>query len=1000
MKKKLSILTILFFAFASICYANKKQTPELLSVTPDTIKMRHAQDVSIEISNWKPGTQISITPGGTYIQSEIEVEPIQTKFTSSGFIWVYTKNQLDVYNKDLVLIKSNKLRNNLQHFDIHKQTLIASTGKQLKVYQINNDFSINENKATVFKNKIIKTNLSTNHACLLLNTNQILQLNLNSGKTSQSVKQKQKIKDIFASKNACISISDNKQITLWEKRNEDLIVNTSYLSSDSVNEASINNDQIILANGNTGFTILNKKNNLQWLGSYNKLGNIMHISVDRHETLVADDLGAISLFDISNPENPLLTSDFHLQESITELAFKNSIAYAVTQNKLLKIDFSSKSTPIISTLGVNQGGSRRSFIKDNVLYVADWFSGLHLYDISITHAPRLLSSFHTPGSPKGVVVRKNTAFVADDDHGLQIVNVSNPHSPSLISKLPLSGLAYTMKLVDNLLYIAAHRGGFHIVDVSNETQPKLVSTYDTPSKAWALEYQSGLLYVADDSSGLMIFDVTKPEAPKLINQFDPGGMAEDVILKNNKAYIAFFDLGLVVLDISDPLKLKELSRLQTPGNARGIDIKNNLLYLASWEAGVLIIDISNDIEPQIIGHYDTKGATWGLSVDKHTLYAMDWWGGIKILDVNDAYQPIFISQYQTAGKIKDILYHNNFIYTAHGSRGLQIYDANNSLNPVWATGLDFDGDARAATLYNNLALIAAGDGGLVIADVTNPFQIKWLSQIRIPSSADFIQALNHTAFIATENGDLYSIDISNPKHPQITNRYASKTQSIKVTGETLYQLRENQSLKAYSVNKLTKKINIEELMLKSKADLMAINNHQLYLATFDGKIWLHDLSPNAHLSSSEIKLPEHLIALYLHNKRLFITTKSNKLYVFNTQNNGPIHLQSIYPSTHKIEQISASNDGIFFSGESMIASAKLLPEVSTEQNNSSYIIKIPNNMPLGAYNLNISTEDGEQKSYSNAFKVAFPKLKSKFSMEDFKRKMQQKNLPGKANSQL
>ena len=991
---------MLFCAFASICYANEKQIPELLSVTPDTIKMRHAQDVNIEIGNWRPGTQLSITPGGAYIQSKIQIKAIHTKFTDSGFIWVYANNQFNVYNKELELVKSNKLKQSFQHFDIHKETLIASSGVQLKVYQINKDFSINEGKTISFKNNIVQTSLTTNHACLLLNNNQISQLNLKSGKISQSAKQNQRIKDIITTENACVTISEDKQITFWKKNKEDLISSTTYLSNNSINEALINNNQIILANGNTGFTILNNRNSaLKWLGSYNKLGNVTHISRDRHETLVADDLGVISLFDISNPENPLLTSDFHLQESIVELAFINNIAYAVTHDKLLKIDFRAKSTPIISTLGVNQGGSRRSFIKNNILYVADWFSGLHLYDVSIARAPRLLSSFHTPGSPKGVVVRKNTAFVADDDHGLQIVNVSDPHSPSLISQLPLPGLAYTMKLVNDLLYIAAHRGGFHIVDVSNETQPKLLSTYDTPSKAWALEYQSDLLYVADDSSGLMIFDVTKPESPKLINQFNPGGMAEDVVLKDNKAYIAFFELGLIVLDISNPLKLKELSRLQTPGNARGIEIKNNLLYLASWEAGILIIDISNDLQPEVIGHYDTKGASWGLSVDKQILYAMDWWGGIKVLDISNAQQPTFISQYQAAGKIKDILYHNSFIYTAHGSRGLQIYDANNSLNPVWATGLDFDGDARAVVLHNNLALTAAGDGGLVIADVSNPFQIIWLSQITIPSSADLIQAHDHTAFVATTNGDLYIIDISNPKHPKVSHRYASKTRSIMSTGETLYHLSDNHSLKTYFVNKLTRKIEIEELMLESEADLMTINNQQLYLATFDGKVWLHNLSSYSSQTSPKVKLPEHLISLYLHNSRLFITTQSNKLYVFNAQIGSSIHLQSIYPTTHKIEQISASNDGIFFSGESTIASAKLLPEVSTEQNKGSYIIKIPKNMPLGAYNLNISTEDGQQKSYNNAFKITFPKLKSKFSMEDFKQKMQQKNLPGKSNTQ-
>ena len=887
MNNTLRIITVLFFASTYNVYAETKssneQAPEILSVTPKTVKMRHAQDIRIEIKNWQQDTQISITPGGAYIKN---TKPTQLNYFSDSDSEFYSNHQL--------------------------------------------------------------------------------------------------INDL------------------------------SYQSSDKVHEAISSGSLIFLANGNTGLTILSKNDNsFKWIGSYNKLGNITQIASQDNQVIVCDDQGVLSLFDVTRPDAPLLISDFHLHGRISDLRFKNNVAHVIQNNNHIEIDFNSHSTPIISTQGVNQGGSRRSFIKDNILYVADWFSGMHLYDISLPQNPKLLSSYHTPGSPKGVVVRNNTAYIADDDHGLQIVDVSDPKNPSFISEIPLTGLAYTMKLIKDHLYIASHRGGFHIVDVSNDKQPKLISTFDTPSKAWALEYQSGLLYVADDSSGLLIFDVKNPAAPKLINQFNPGGFAEDVILKNNKAYIAFFDIGLIMLDISDPLNLIILSQLKTPGNARGIEIKNNLLYLASWEAGVLIIDIANETQPKILGHYDTKGATWGLSVEKNNLYAMDWWGGIKVLDVSNPKQPTFIGQYQTQDKIKDIVFHKDFIFTAHGSRGLQVYDANNSLNPVWATGLDFDGDAKAISVhttnqnssinhspFKTLALVAAGHGGLVIADVSNPFQIKLLSQISTPTSADLVQVIDKMVFVATYEGDLFSIDISDPQHPQLTNQYSSTTQSIKSVGNSLHQLNENKTIKTYIVNKLTKDAASEQFPVNFKADIMASSDQSLFLASIDGQINRYSFANKTLKVSAKINLPEQLISLYLHQQKLYATTQSNKLYVMNINNKNNIELQGIYPTTHKIERISASNNGIFFSGESIIASAKLLPDIKIEHSNAAFIAKIPKNMPLGAYNLTISTPDGQQKTHINAFEITFPKLKSKFSMEDFKQKMKQKNLPGKANTQL
>ena len=77
---------------------------------------------------------------------------------------------------------------------------------------------------------------------------------------------------------------------------------------------------------------------------------------------------------------------------------------------------------------VKGGYARKLFINDHYLYLADWYSGLHIYDIAYPYKPVHLTNIHTPGSPKGIYVRDNIAYVGDDDHGLQIIDVSNPLS--------------------------------------------------------------------------------------------------------------------------------------------------------------------------------------------------------------------------------------------------------------------------------------------------------------------------------------------------------------------------------------------------------------------------------------------------------------------------------------------------------------------------------------------------------------------------------------------
>ncbi|MDH3325705.1 MAG: hypothetical protein OEM38_03200 [Gammaproteobacteria bacterium] len=992
-------LIVGFICLTLITSISPSFASEISSVEPDFIKMRHSAEVKVKIKNMSENLHLSLIPGGSYVNKIKDVSKTSI-IHDNLLIEVEEKSQVIIYQaaksawQEIGFIDITQPVSQL--FWANK-TLFVTTKNEFIEIDMTQPSSPNILSRRGLPQTIKNFSQSQTHDCTLSSKN----ITLNDKNKTQpltSHPHNGEIPQLQTFNQYCVSLSEKKGIQVWGNIAGKLSVISQYATDNISRDIIIEKNVIAIADGVTGITLLSisPKGSLRWLGSYNKLGNIIHVAYSDNHLIAADDKGVLSVFDISEPAAPLLISDFHTHLSINAIQLKGKQSYILANSQIHNVDFSSNSSPMISTLGVNQGGSRRSFIHNDILYVADWFSGLHLYDIRIPAAPRLLSTFHTPGSPKGVVVRDGVAFVADDDHGLQIINVSNPLSPAFISELPLSGLAYTMKLIDNLLYIASHRGGFHIVDVSKPEAPALISTYDTAGKAWALEYQDGLLYVADDTSGLLIFNVTNPAQPQLINQFNPDGFAEDIILKDNKAYLAFFDLGLYIMDITNPLDIKQLAHLQTPGNARGIEIKKDLLYLASWEAGVQIIDISNETKPNIVGHYDTKGAVWGLSVENDYVYAMDWWGGIKILDASNTEKPILLSQYQTAGLINDLLYHNKFIYTAHGSRGLQVYDASNDLNPVWATGVDFTGAANAVTINGNLAIVAAGDGGIVITDISNPFQSKLIGQLKLSASISFVQSKNNVVFAAEENGDLFIIDIFDPTKPRLRKRISSTVNALTINGDKLYVLQDKQSLIEISVNNLANiKIDkrhelpniINELRFFDESHLVLLGKNQLTPCSIsDGKL----------KCGNDIKLPTQLLAMHIANNKLYVTAQNNALYVFTIATDNSLQLNTIYPTSHNIKRISSSKDGIFFGGESIIASGKLLPHLSIETKNDHASIKIPSNMPKGAYHLALTQADGSQSVKKNAVIIGFPKLKSKFTLEQLKAKMKQKNFEGKA----
>ncbi len=995
-----------YFAVSTLT-STELDSAEIKSVTPSLIKMRHAEELTIEIKDGDENTTVSISPGGVYIQSTLDLANGETNIAfNNGLIWSNSaENKLDMYapnlSSELEKMQSINIENKANLLKISQDKLLTiGNQKTLNIYSLNNP---NKKLLHLVEDKeILDASIATTHTCFVTSINEVKFVNIKTHQTIKSVnKNETSIKNIQTAPDACVALLENGDIQLWKSTNNRLELVDIYKPSSMAREILVDNEMIIVSNGDIGFTLLQiDSNKLRWLGSYNKLGNIIHAAIDKNDLLVADDRGILTLFDISQPDTPLLISDFPFKKSVKQIILDKKKAYVLTESQLSTVNFKSQSPPVISTLGVNQGGSRRSFIEGNILYVADWFSGMHLYDITIPHAPRLLSSYHTPGSPKGVVVNNNIAYVADDDHGLQVVDVSNPLRPTFISSIALEGLAYTMKLIDDFLYIASHRGGFHIVDVSDAKNLKLVGTYDTPSKSWALEYRNGLLYVADDSSGLMIFNVKNPQQPKLINQFQPGGMAEDIVLKDNKAYIAFFNNGLFILDIADPLDLKQLAHIPTPGNARGIEIHDDLLYLASWEAGVLIIDIENNTAPKIIGQYDTRGATWGLSVKNKIVYAMDWWGGVKVINASDKTKPRLIGKYQTAGKVEDIIYDNNYIFSAHGSRGLQVYDANNDLNPVWATGLDITGNAKQINISADTAIIAAGDGGVVFVDITNPFQVDWLSQISFNTSIDKIASNEELVFALSDNGDLFVINYNNSTTPFLVKRIEGDFQALSLYDHRLFVLNNRQSFDVYDVKNTSFNRTSNNFTLPAPAAYFEINENRLYVSQADNKIAVYDISSTSLQQLSSITTDTGINDIHVEGKQLLATNNKGQLLVFNIATNGQLELAATYQSSHQLNRITTSKYGVFFSGENIIASGKMLPEIEINKVGTNFKIKTPSNMPLGSYHVT-TTQTSSSGSYTqhrkiNAFKVGFPKLKSKFTMEDFKKKLEQRNFSGQA----
>ncbi len=766
----------------------------------------------------------------------------------------------------------------------------------------------------------------------------------------------------------------------------------------------------LLARGVNGITVFDVSNpaQIKWLGSYSRLGRVLGITANERQALLWNDRNEIITLDITRPALPSVIASHRNTAPVAALwldatadaTTNNRTVIAATSSAVQVIDFSAR-LPLFSNenldagQGVNFGGERRLFIDGDIAYVTDWFSGLHLYDISTPSHPRLLSSFHTPGSAKGVVVRDGYAFVADDDHGLQVLDVRDPTRPTFVTNLATNGLAYTPKLAGNLLYLASHRGGFQIIDVSNVASPKIIADVDTPGKSWSLDVAGNTLFVADDTSGILVFDVTDPAQPKQIGMFSPAqqpGAAEDVVVRGDTAYAAFFDQGFYVLDITNPAAPQQIGHTPTPGNARVIELKDDFAYVTDWFAGVQVIDISNKTAPTIVGEYDTSGAAWGIGIKGDYAYIGDWWGGFAVLDISNPKAPTLADHYHARGQILQIAVQGKFAYAAIENGGVQIFDVTNPLNPTWVTGVDVDGAIKGLLLDGALIYIAVdsgNDSGVVVVDISNPFQARRINHIAIEGGVQRVRIGAGRLYFINAKG-LGVIDLGSPAQPRLLLGYAAKINDMWIDDKRIY-LATDQGMDVLDVQlnvKARYKIVREATLVRARGNAVFLYVAGLGMRVLD----VTGIEAGATIRPLSFFDPDEILSdLTLEDGVLYATGQDAHLLAIDITDLQRLKIQSLYPLVRPATGITITNNTALLAGNDIITSVKLLPPVViTRRDKKDIRLTLPKGLPAGTYHAVSIAANGKRSMGYNMLNIEMPRsTKPKITPEEFQRLLQE-----------
>ncbi len=769
-----------------------------------------------------------------------------------------------------------------------------------------------------------------------------------------------------------------------------------YLTTGPVLDLALRGRTALLAGGGHGVTLIDVSDpgRPRWLGSHQQLGTVQHVrALPGGRALVANAQQQLFVLDVASPAMPSLIAALNLPQPLLD-SVAHDPPLLLLNDGLARLAGDSQPPQLSNEgldfgQGVNYGGQRRLVLRDGIAYVADWFSGIHLYDLRNPRRPRLLSSLHTPGSPKGIVVRGELAYVADDDHGLQVVDISDPLAPRIVANLATPGLAYTPFLAGDLLFLASHRGGFQIIDLYDPRSPELIVSVDTPGKAWAIQVQKDLAYVADDEAGLLIYDVLDPEKPHLLGRFAPGTAAEDVIIDGNIAYVAFFDDGLYVLDVSDPEAPKSVAHLATPGNARGLARRGNRLYIADWLAGVHVVDITSPYRARIVGSYDTEGAAWGLRVDGPYAFVADWWGGFTVLDVSRPARPRLAGSYLHADAVAQVTTRGQYAYVAKGDDGLQVFDINNPLNPTWITGVDVPA-AHGVALYRDRAYVALADG-IAVVDIGNPFQARLLEILRLDHPVRILRPAGSRLYA----GGRSRLSLIDPESGRITPLDTSDMDApladMAIQGDTLYLLGSDGTLRAYAPDGPGRSRTVHRLRKDGEPRLLRAAGERLFVGLSGEGILILRRVGGRLVETGFIPLAEPLLDLQIDARRLFAVTAEKRVLAYAIGSGGEPadawRYLTEYRTLGDIRRLHLHDDILYLAGSRDLIAIQRLPDIEVTGTRAV----LPATLPTGSYDLVVRDDGGRVlATHPNALTVALPRFRQpRFTMEDLEKALRQ-----------
>ncbi len=376
---------------------------------------------------------------------------------------------------------------------------------------------------------------------------------------------------------------------------------SEYNTHNYIKDIEINNNLMMIANGDTKFKIIdfNDNDNLALLSTYDTKGYSYGIAKKDNIVYIAQYDKGLSIINVSNPHSPYFIKSIDSLERLKYIKVKDNLLFCSSSG--LKIyDISTPENPVhISSYNVPAHTTGNFIFRDKYIYFAAGTKGLIILDISDIHNPVKTGEYTASGFVQNLDIKDNLVVLGGDG-GLKFIDISEPTYPFEIGAYNINSWISAVKLIDNYVYYGGGSRGLAVLNIKDISNPQIIENLHKTIGNNIIT-KDNLLYVPEISFYLTIYDISNPEIPEMIAYYKTKSNAYDIILDDNYIYATSSSAGMTILDFdkcNTIVSSKNIENILCQGDCNGsisIDTikRGTPPYLFQWSTGQTGNSITN-----------------------------------------------------------------------------------------------------------------------------------------------------------------------------------------------------------------------------------------------------------------------------------------------------------------------------------------------------------------------------------------------------------------------